>query len=136
MRGRAFIIIGCLIFSIVIIISAFLSNYPGNLFAYTDSHASSLTSLGSFTNNSHNNLTSLSFALRSHDATSILRMHNTTSRVSFVGEANVGILQKPLFKPFVRLDSGESYLTRDFQAYNASKNQSEIIKPSTSVFVG
>jgi hypothetical protein len=134
MRGRAFIIIGCLILLIVIIISAFLSNYPGNLFAYTDSHASSLTSLGSFTNNIHNNLTSLSFALRSHDATSILRMHNTTSRVSFVGEANVGILQKPLFKPFVRLDSGESYLTRDFQAYNAAKNQSEIIKPSTSAF--
>jgi len=134
MRRRAFINIGCLIFSIVII-SAFLSNYLGDLFAYIDSHASSLTSLGSFTNNIHNNLTSISFALRSYDATSILRMHNTTSRVSLVGEANVGILQRPLFKPFVGLDSGESYLTRDFQAYKAAKNQSEIIKPSTSVFV-
>jgi hypothetical protein len=134
MHRRAFIIIGCLVFSIVII-SAILSNYPRDLFAYIDSHASSLTSLGSFTNNIHNNLTSISFALRSYDATNSLGMHNTTSVVSLVGEANVGIIQRPLFKPFVGLDSGESYLTRDFQAYKAAKNQSEIIKPSTSVFV-
>jgi hypothetical protein len=62
-------------------------------------------------------------------------MQNTTSMVSLVGRVNVGDLQRPLFKPFVGLDSGESYLTRDFQGYKAAKNQSEIIKPSTSVFV-
>ncbi|MDQ6864782.1 MAG: hypothetical protein M3044_13280 [Thermoproteota archaeon] len=126
----AFIIIGCLIFSILI-----TGNYLGDLFAYSDSPASSPRSPGSFTNNIQNNLTSISFTLRSYDATSILRMHNRTSMVSLVGKVNVGDLQRPLFKPFVGLDSGESYLTRDFQGYKAAKNQSEIIKPSTSVFV-
>jgi len=134
MHRRAFIIIGGIIFSIVII-SAFLSNYTDNLFVNNNIPTSLLRSLGSITNNIHNNLIYISFALRSNGTSSIPRIHNTTSTVSIVGEVNVGDLQRPLFKPFVGFDSGESYLTRNFQAYKAAKNQSEIIKPSTRVFV-
>jgi hypothetical protein len=43
-------------------------------------------------------------------------------------------LQRPTFKPFVGINSEDSYLTRDFPAYKAAKNQSEIIKPSIRVF--
>ena len=39
-----------------------------------------------------------------------------------------------MFKPFIAINSEESYLTRDFAAYKSAKNQSEIIRPSTKIF--
>jgi hypothetical protein len=72
--------------------------------------------------------------LKTDNTSAIVRMYNTTGMVSYVGEVNVSNLQRPLFKPFIAINSEESYLTRDFAAYKAAKNQSEIIRPSTKIF--
>ena len=64
----------------------------------------------------------------------MLRMHNTTATVSLAGEVKASNLQRPLFKPITGINSQESYLTRNFEAYMAAKNQSEFTKPNTTVF--
>lgn len=39
-----------------------------------------------------------------------------------------------MFKPFIGINSQESYLTKNFEAYKLAKNQSELIKSNTTVF--
>lgn len=73
----------------------------------------------------------ISSALKSYSI--VLKTYNTTDMLSYVGEVNLSNLPRPLFKPFVGINSEESYLTRNFQAYKSAKNQSEIVKPSTRV---
>jgi hypothetical protein len=122
----------------IIIVSIFLSNYASSfkMFVYSNNistTSSSLKSFVSFKNSINNGMISSSWLGLLPDAT-IMRMHNTTGMVSYVGEVNVSNLQRPLFKPLIGINSQESYLTRDFAAYKAAKSQSEIIKPSTKVF--
>src|SRR5919109_388499 len=120
----------------IIIVSIFLSNYTSSfkMLAYSNiSTTSSLTSFVSFKNSIDNGMISSSALELLPDAT-IMRMHNTTGMVSYVGEVNVSNLQRPLFKPLIGINSEESYLTRDFAAYKDAKNQSEIIRPSTKIF--
>src|SRR6266487_3374187 len=120
---------------IIMIISTFLSNYTVGMFAYGDTSTSSLESFGPIKNSiDNNNYTSSSSVLDSHSEGTILRTYNTTDMVSYVGEVNVSNLERPLYKPFIGISSEDSYLTKDFGAYKAAKNQSEIIKPSTRVF--
>lgn len=117
---------------IIIIVSIFVSNYASSfkMFAYSSNIS---TTPSSFKNSIDNGMISSS-ALRLLRDAAIMRMHNTTGMVSYVGEVNVSNLQRPLFKPLIGINSQESYLTRDFAAYKVAKNQSEIIKPSTRVF--
>jgi len=61
-------------------------------------------------------------------------MHNTTGTVALVGEVNTSSLERPMFKPFIGINSQESYLTKNFEAYKVAKNQSEFIKPNTTVY--
>lgn len=70
----------------------------------------------------------------SQNSASILRMHNTTGMVTLAGEVNPSSLERPMFKPFVGINSQESYLTKNFEAYKLAKNQSELIKSNTTVF--
>ena len=63
-----------------------------------------------------------------------LTIHNTTGTVSLVGEVYTSGLTRPQFKPFIDMNSNESYLTRDYATYKAAKNQSALIRPSTRVF--
>jgi hypothetical protein len=84
--------------------------------------------------NSSSMISSSSALGTSGNTSAIMGLYNTTGMVSFVGEVNVSELQRPLFKPFIGINSDESYLTRDFEAYKAAKSQSEIIKPNTKVF--
>ena len=51
-----------------------------------------------------------------------------------MGEVYTSGLTRPQFKPFVDMNSNESYLTRDYATYKAPKNQSALIRPSTRVF--
>jgi hypothetical protein len=107
------------------------------MFASIDISPSSAESFESFKNSIDSNrmISYSSSALGSSGNTSaIMSLYNTTGMVSYVGEVNVSNLQRPLFKPFIGINSGESYLTRDFAAYKAAKSQSEIIKPNTKVF--
>ncbi|HET7391934.1 MAG TPA: hypothetical protein VFJ51_14035, partial [Nitrososphaeraceae archaeon] len=64
----------------------------------------------------------------------ILTIDNTSQTVSFIGEVNTSDLTRPQFKPFIDTSSNQSYLTKDYAAYKAAKNQSELIRPSTRVF--
>jgi hypothetical protein len=61
-------------------------------------------------------------------------MHNITGTVALVGGVNTSSLQRPMFKPFIGINSQESYLTKNFEDYEVAKNQSEFIKPNTTVF--
>jgi hypothetical protein len=117
---------------IIIIVSIFVSNHASSfkMFAYSNNIS---TTPSSFKNSIDNGMISSSALGLLRDAT-IMRMHNTTGMVSYVGEVNVSNLQRPLFKPLIGINSQESYLTRDFAAYKVAKNQSEIVKPSTRVF--
>ena len=122
---------------IIIIISTFLSNYAVNMFASGDVSTSSAESFESFKkriDNSSSMISSSSTLGSSGNTSAITRLYNTTGMISFVGEVNVNNLQRPLFKPFIGINSDESYLTRDFASYKAAKSQSEIIKPNTKVF--
>jgi hypothetical protein len=124
---------------IIIIVSIFVSNYASSfkMLAYSNNISttpSSFESFVSFKNSIDNGMISSSSALGLLRDATIMRMHNTTGMVSYVGEVNVSNLQRPLFKPLIGINSQESYPTRDFAAYKAAKNQSEIIKPSTRVF--
>src|SRR5919112_1462867 len=126
-----------IIMMMIIIISTFLSNYAVNMFASSDVSTSSAESFESFKNGIDNSsrMISSSSALGSSGNTSaIMRLYNTTAMVSYVGEVNVSNSQRPLFKPFIGINSDESYLTRDFASYKTAKSQSEIIKPNTKVF--
>jgi hypothetical protein len=125
------------IIMMIIIISTFLSNYAVNMLASSDVSTSSAESFESFKNgiDTSSSIISSSSALGSSGNTSaIKRLYNTTGIVSYIGEVNVSNLQRPLFKPFIGINSDESYLTRDFAAYKAAKSQSEMIKPNTKVF--
>jgi hypothetical protein len=119
---------------LITIISIFPSNYAVGMFVYSDTSISPLESFGSFKNGTDNNSIISSSGLESHSAGAILSTYNTTDMVSYLGEVTVSDLQRPLFKPFIGISSGDSYLTKDFGAYKAAKNQSQIIKPSTRVF--
>jgi hypothetical protein len=114
---------------LTIIISTFLSNYTASINAYSNT-SKPPESFGSFKNGIIDK-SMISSALKSHSI--FLKTYNTTDMISYVGEVNVSNLPRPLFKPFVGINSGESYLTRNFQAYKLAKNQSEIVKPSTRV---
>jgi hypothetical protein len=116
---------------LTIIISTFLSNYTTNINAYSNTSKLPPESFGSFKNGIIDK-SMISSALKSHSI--VLKTYNTTDMISYVGEVNVSNLPRPLFKPFVGINSEESYLTRNFQAYESAKNQSEIVKPSTKVF--
>ena len=121
----------------IIIISTFISNYAVNMFASGDVSTSSADSFESFkkrTDNGSSMISSSSALGPSVNTSAIMGLYNTTGMVSYVGEVNVSELQRPLFKPFIAINSDESYLTRDFEAYKAAKSQSEIIKPNTKVF--
>ncbi|HEY6884499.1 MAG TPA: hypothetical protein VI278_10715, partial [Nitrososphaeraceae archaeon] len=113
---------------LTIIISTFLSNYTAS--AYSNTSKLPPESFGSFKNGIIDK-SMISSALKSHSI--VLKTYNTTDMISYVGEVNVSNLPRPLFKPFVGINSEESYLTRNFQAYKLAKNQSEIVKPSTRV---
>jgi hypothetical protein len=119
---------------LITIISIFPSNYAVGMFVYSDTSISPLESFGSFKNGTDNNSIISSSGLESHSAGAILSTYNTTDMVSYLGEVTVSDLQRPLFKPFIGISSGDSYLTKDFGAYKAAKNQSQIIKPNTRVF--
>ena len=97
-------------------LSAPLSALPKS-FAY--SKTSSSNSLGSFEG--------------SQTTASILRMHNATGTVVLVGDVNPRSLEMPRFKPLIEIDSHESYLTKNYEAYKIAKNQSELMKPNTTV---
>ena len=121
----------------IIIISTFLSNYAVNMLASNDVSTSSAKSFESFKNgidNSSRMISSSSALGSSGNSSAIMRLYNTTGMISHIGEVNVSNLQRPLFKPFIGINSDESYLTRDFASYKAAKSQSEIIKPNTKVF--
>ncbi|MBV9176103.1 MAG: hypothetical protein JO297_03610 [Nitrososphaeraceae archaeon] len=114
---------------LIIIISAFLPNYTTSINAY--SNTSKLPkSFGSFKDGIIDK-SMISSTLKSHSI--VLKTYNTTDMISYVGEVNVSNLPRPLFKPFIGINSKESYLTRNFQAYKSAKNQSEIVRPNTSV---
>jgi hypothetical protein len=110
---------------IIIIISTFLPNYTATINAYSNT-SKHPESFGSFKDGIIDK-SMISTALKSHSI--VLKTYNTTDMVSYVGEVNVNNLPRPLFKPFIGINSKESYLTRNFQAYELAKNQSEIVKP-------
>src|ERR1700757_1562363 len=120
-----FTIASLIVYSIIIVIS--FSNYS---ITYPISTLS--RSFASFKIGDDSNLGS-SF-VGSQNSASILRMHNTTGMVAIVGEVNPSSLERPMFKPFVGINSQESYLTKNFGAYKVAKNQSELIKSNTAVF--
>ena len=128
-KNYSFIVIA---FVVTITISIFPSNKSIETFTYSDT----LTSLNeqlAFNNiNDNNNRVNSSSILESNNGN--ILTYNTTGIVSYIGEVNVSNLQRPLFKPFTGISSEESYLTRDFAAYKAAKNESEMIKPNTRVF--
>jgi hypothetical protein len=130
----SYIIATLIVLIITIISSTFPSNYTVGMFAYGYSSTSPLEPFGSFKNSTDNNNSIVSSSAHSHNAATILSTYNTTDMVSYLGEVNVSDLQRPSFKPFIGISSEDSYLTKDFGAYKAAKNQSEIIKPSTKVF--
>ena len=61
-------------------------------------------------------------------------LHNTTGMISLVGSVNVNELTVDKFKPFVFAGSTASFLTKDYAAYEAAKNASETLRPTTQVF--
>jgi hypothetical protein len=81
-------------------------------------------------NSTHNNSMTSSLLESGGSTESILR----TAIVSYVRDVNVSDLQRPISKPFVGINSEDSYLTRNFSAYRAAKIRSEIITPGTRVF--
>lgn len=110
-----------IVYTILLITSHILTDPVSTLpksFAY--SKTSSSNNLGSF--------------VGSQNHASILRMHNATGTVVLVGEVNPNSLDRPMFKPFIEIDSQQSYLTKNYEAYKIAKNQSELIKPNTTVF--
>jgi hypothetical protein len=120
-----FTIASLIVYSIIIAVS--FSNYSVNdpVSALPRSFASFMTS----------NLSNLgSSIVETQNSVSILRMHNATGMVALVGEVNTSSLERPMFKPFVGINSQESYLTKNLEAYKVAKNQSEFIKPNTAVF--
>jgi hypothetical protein len=54
--------------------------------------------------------------------------------ISLVGYVNVNMLMAHRFKPSVFAGSTTSFLTKDYAAYKAAKNASEILRPATKVF--
>src|SRR5437879_3408501 len=118
-----FTIASLIVYSIII---ASFSNY-----SVTDPVSALPGSFASFKTSSTNNLGSY---VGSQDSASILRMHNATGMLALVGEVNASSLERPIFKPFIGINSQESYLTKNFEAYKIAKNQSEFKKPNTTVF--
>ena len=126
--------------TIIIILFVFLPYLGIKIFAFAKDNISK--SSGPFRSSQSNNgriivafsssPLSPSSSTTRHDG--ILAIGNTTENVSFVGEVNTSDLTRPQFKPFVDTSSNESYLTKDYAAYKAAKNQSELIRPSTRVF--
>ena len=119
-----FTIASLIVYSIII---ASFSNY-----SVTDPVSALPGSFASFKTSSTSNLGSS--YVGSQDSASILRMHNATGMLALVGEVNASSLERPIFKPFIGINSQESYLTKNFEAYKIAKNQSEFIKPNTTVF--
>jgi hypothetical protein len=81
-----------IVYTILLITSHILADPLSTLpksFAYSKS--SSSNSLGSF--------------VGSQKAASMLRMHNATGTVVLVGEVNPISLERPMFKPFIEIDS-------------------------------
>ena len=120
-----FVVASLIVYTIVIIVT--FSNY-----SVTDLVSALPKSFASFKTSSTSNLGSS--YMGSQDSASILRMHNTTGTVALVGEVNTSSLERPMFKPFIGINSQESYLTKNFEAYKVAKNQSEFIKPNTTVY--
>lgn len=120
-----FVVASLIVYTIVIIVT--FSNY-----SVTDLVSVLPKSFTSFKTSSTSNLGSS--YMGSQDSASILRMHNITGTVALVGEVNTSSLERPMFKPFIGINSQESYLTKNFEAYKVAKNESEFIKPNTSVF--
>jgi hypothetical protein len=106
----------------ILLISTLIPNYTVSLSAYRHTSPVSFEALK---NSTHNSLFEFSSS-----TDSIFR----TAIVSYVGDVNVSDLQRPISKPFVGINSGDSYLTRNFSAYKAAKMRSEIIIPGTRVF--
>jgi hypothetical protein len=124
-----------LVFLMVIITSVSTPNLKVNTFVDNDISKFSLAIPNSSQENSSNSKAHLSsIMLGLNGTTNTTALNNATSLVSFVGEVNTPDLARPVFKPFVGINSKESYLTRDFPDYKAAKNQSEKIKPATRVF--
>src|SRR6266571_2929464 len=119
-----FTIASLIVYSIII---ASFSNY-----SVTDPVSALPGSFASFKTSSTSNLGSS--YVGSQDSASILRLHNATGMLALVGEVNASSLERPIFKPFIGINSQESYLTKNFEAYKIAKNQSEFIKPNTTVF--
>jgi hypothetical protein len=114
----------------ILIVSTFITNYTISLSAYGHSSPLSPVSFEALKNSTHNNSMTSSLLESGGSTESILR----TAIVSYVRDVNVSDLQRPISKPFVGINSEDSYLTRNFSAYRAAKIRSEIITPGTRVF--
>ena len=114
-----------IVYTIIIVVS--FSNY-----SVIDPVSALSMSFASFKTGDDSNLGSSFVA--SQNSASILRMHNTTGMVTLAGEVNPSSLQRSMFNPSIEINSQESYLTKNFEAYKFAKNQSEFIKPNTTVF--
>jgi hypothetical protein len=120
-----FTIASLIVYSIIIAVSFSNNSVTNPVSALPRSFASFMT----------RNLSSLgSSFVETQNSGSILRMHNATVMLALVGEVNASSLERPMFKPFVGINSQESYLTKNLEAYKVAKNQSEFIKPNTTVF--
>lgn len=135
---HSFVVGRILILLIVVILFVFLPYFGIKIFAFAkDNISKSSVPFRSSQSNNGRNIVALSSSFSPSSSThhdGILAIGNTTENVSFVGEVNTSDLTRPQFKPFVDTSSNESYLTKDYAAYKAAKNQSELIRPSTRVF--
>jgi hypothetical protein len=114
----------------ILIILTFITNYTVSLSVYGGTSGLSPVPFEALKNSTHNNRMISSLLESSRSTDSILR----TAIVSYVGHVNVSDLQRPISKPFIGINSEDSYLTRNFSAYKAAKIRSEITIPGTRVF--
>ena len=128
----SFIVRGLLILFITMTLFAFPSYFNDKTFTFANDDISS--SSWSFKSSQSNNTGVSILSSSSPRLDANLTIHNTTGTVSLVGEVYTSGLTRPQFKPFIDMNSNESYLTRDYATYKAAKNQSALIRPSTRVF--
>ena len=128
----SFIVMGLLILFITTTLFAFPSYFNDKTFTFATDDISS--SSWSFKSSQSNNTGVSILSSSSPRLDANLTIHNTTGTVSLVGAVYTSGLTRPQFKPFVDMNSNESYLTRDYATYKAAKNQSALIRPSTRVF--
>lgn len=132
-------VIRSILILIIIISFVFLPHIGIKTFALAKDDNISKSS-GQFRSSQANNSRNIALSYSSSPSSSsihhndILTIYNTSQTVSFVGEVNTSDLTRPQFKPFVDTSSNQSYLTKDYAAYKAAKNESELIRPNTRVF--